>query len=227
MKKLLALVTLMIIATTAFAQMDAGDNAIGVYTTTTAVANCRTTMVAVQANLTTYLMATRFTNSHGMSGYECGVAVVLPGGLELVDPPTVTLPAGWLNVGTWPNFQCAGGPSNPVLNGPTIQLAKIVIANYVGDDPETADPLGTPSLIVAVGPCNPSSFGAGTLWPQYPTGPGYADGQDPGILARLVPSSNTPAGPPNFFKVYAAGPGACPVVPEGNTSWSDVKALYR
>lgn len=224
MKKLLALLTIMLMAGSALAQADDGDNGIGLYTGTAALSNCRTTWPSAGGSFKAYLLVTNLQNANGISGYECGIDYVLASGEELADPPAVAYPTNWMNVMSWPNFQCAG--TAPIAYAPIMLLATLTIYNIVGYD-EYDEPIGasSPGLTLIMGPCNPTSFGPGTLWPQYPAGPGYADGLDAGILAPLVPSCDEPAGTAGWYKVYTAAL-TC-VVDNETSSWTNMKNLYK
>lgn len=200
MRKLVTLLTaaLLLTGASAYAQ---GPNTIGVYFDLAGENNC--SAAAPYANVNAYLIAKDITVSSGISGWECSVRTepaTLPAGLN------VTLANAGLNVLAYPQFQV--GLASALPFSPAIVLA--TMSTFY---------LGGPVLF-GIGPCTPTSF-------PDAIGPGYAAGDNPGLLTRLVPSSNVPAPFPNTFWVAGIGAGpTCPVATE-NDSWGGVKSLYQ
>jgi len=200
MRKLLVL-GLVLMATGAAAQTDPNPNGIGFYFDEGGVYNCLPS-AAPYTLINAYLLATRITQSAGISGWEAGIAIMPTPAF----PPTYTLPGIILNPPTPPNFQVGLGSALPYE--PAIKLLTVSILNF-----------GTP-FALAVGPCTPSSFGG--------LCPGYADGADPDLLIGLTPSTGIPVpGQPYFYTVasfmYICGDDLA----AEDDSWSGVKRLYQ
>lgn len=197
MKKLLVL-ALVLVAANAFAQTDPDPNGIGFYFDEGGVSNYLATAPAYTV-VNAYLLATRVTESSGISGWEAEVMVSPAPAVA----PTYTTNGG-INVLTAPIFQVGLGAALPFA--PAIKLLTVGVLNF-----------GTP-FTLAIGPCTPSSFQG-----MYP---GYAAGNDPGKLVGLTPSCDVPvAGRTNFF-TCASFMTTAPVATE-NGSWTSVKNLYQ
>jgi len=205
MKKLLVL-ALVLVAANAFAQSDPGLNGIGFYFDEGGVSNYLPTQ-APYTMINCYLLATRITESSGLLGWEAEVAVIPAPGLA----PTYTMNAGMSNLLSAPIFLV--GMANPLPFAPAMKLLTVSVLNF-----------GTP-FSLAVGPCNPSSFGR-YPYADVPIGPGYAAGNDLGKLIRLTPSSNVPVPGRAYFYTTAAFMQTAPVAIE-NDSWGSVKSLYQ
>ncbi|MHB8079971.1 MAG: hypothetical protein ACYDIE_12035 [Candidatus Krumholzibacteriia bacterium] len=199
MKKLLVL-ALVLVAANAFAQTDPDPNGIGFYWDEGGVSNYLAS-AAPYSSLNIYLLATRLTESSGLSGWEAEVAITPAPSF----PPTYTVNNAGLNVLTAPNFQV--GMANALPYAPAMKLLTITLLNF-----------GTP-FSFAVGPCTPTSF-------PNTNSPGYAAGNDPGVLVPLTASCDVPlAGRPYFYTV-ATFMQTPPVATEPG-SWSSVKNLYQ
>jgi len=197
MKKLLVL-GLMLVATSAFAQTDPKSNSIGFYFDEMGINNALAN-AAPYTMVNAYLLATRITQSGGLSGWEAEVAVIPTPAVA----PSYLL-SGGINVLTAPIFQV--GMATALPYAPAMKLLTVSILNF-----------GTP-FDLAVGPCTPSSFGG--------LCPGYADGADPGLLIGLTPSCSIPVpGRPYFYLVA----WFMKIIPDAaeNDSWGCVKGLYR
>jgi len=198
MKKLLVL-ALVLVAANAFAQTDPGPNGIGIYFDESGTSNFLAS-APQYTMVNAYLLATRITQSAGLSGWEAEIAITPAPAVA----PTYSLNNNGLNVLTAPIFQV--GMATALPYAPAMKLLTISILNF-----------GAP-MSFAVGPCTPSSFAN-----KYP---GYADGMDPGLLIGLTPSCNVPvAGRTNFFTVATFM--LTPPVATENDSWSGVKNLYQ
>jgi len=198
MKKLLVL-ALVLVAASAFAQTDPEPNGIGFYFDEAGTSNYLAS-AAPYTIVNAYLLATRITQSGGLSGWEAEVAVIPAPAVA----PSYTLNNNGLNVLTPPVFQVGMAVALPFA--PVIKLMTVGVLNF-----------GTP-FSLAIGPCTPSSFEG-----KYP---GYADGVNPGILIGLTPSADVPVpGRPNFFTVASFMQTAPVATVPG--SWSSVKNLYQ
>ena len=173
MKGLIVL-ALALAATGAFAQTDPDPDGIGFYFDEGGVSICLATAPAYSV-INTYLLATRITESSGISGWEAEVAVIP----TPVVAPTYTTNGG-INVLTAPIFQVGLGAALPYA--PAIKLLTVGVLNF-----------GTP-FALAVGPCTPSSFDG--------ICPGYAAGDDPGRQRSPVDAKDRRA-PPEAARPFA------------------------
>ncbi len=122
--------------------------------------------------------------------------MILPAGLTKLSD---TLPAGMLNVGTFPDY-IAGGEAQPVAGANNAVVCVTFSLMAMVDDPQ----------LIYLAPASIQSI-PGTM--------ALADGLDPSILISCYPSSNDYANP--VFGVNAS------VVATEDSSWGDVKALFR
>jgi len=198
MKKLLVL-ALMLVAASAFAQADVEPNGIGFYFDENGDSNFLPT-AAPYTLVNAYLLATRLTESSGLSGWEAEIVVTPTPAV----PPSYTVNGGGINVLTAPIFQVGLGAALPYA--PAIKLLTVGVLNF-----------GTP-FSFAVGPCTPSSFGG--------LRPGFAAGNDPGKLVGLTPSANVPLPGREYFYTVASFINPGPVAVD-NDSWGSVKNLYQ
>jgi hypothetical protein len=198
MKKLITL-ALLLVAASAFAQTDPGTDGLGVYFDLGGTSNCMTATINPYTPVTGYLLATRLTESSGVSGWECKMMFDVAPAI----PPTYAIQGGGLNVLTAPDFQ-VGIPS-ALPFAPAINLLSFTL--YY-----------TAPIRFAIGPCSVSSFN--------PAAPGYAKGSDPGVLKRFtLAASDAVAGTPGYY--FVAGINAnCPVA-DATSSWTGVKNLYQ
>ncbi len=187
---------------------------IGVFRDEAATQNCATGVPV--GILTLYVVARDIhTPDVGLAGWECAFQSdpVLP-------MVTVNLRYNALNVLAYPNFNVglpAVGGTGP---GSTFVVADFVTFYQGGP------------LKIGIGPCTPTSFE-----PDYIVGdthpeatPGYAQGDDPGFLWRLYPTSFVPTGTEAFYWVcYINVDEPCPgsPVPAVQDSWGSVKSLYQ
>lgn len=203
MKKLLVLLAVLALAAPAMAGIDPGTNGIGVYFDLGANVNCGAP--APYALLPMYLIATNINETSGISGWETHVY------FEPTPGAGVTYAyagVGAVNPLTAPDFQVGMG-GGPLPYSPAVLL--LTMSTFY---------LGGP-LMIGVGPIisAPPSFS--------PPSPGYAAGNAPDRLIKLTPSSNVPIPGSNFgYWVAGANAGNCPV-PNEETSWGGVKALYQ
>jgi len=203
---LAATVLVMSLAPAAFA-----TDGIGVYADEAGTINCGPAPTPYTIT-TLFVVAKNISSTSGLSGWECAVIYDPP---SLPVPPTYTLRNGGLNVLTAPNFQVGMAVAMPYA--PALTLASIDILYFSG------------SIKVGLGPCTPSSFGR-FPYESVPPAPGFAEGDNPGVLHPLFTSSNTPSGTASFYWVYymnVAEP--CPGSPVGTeeNSWSSVKNLFK
>jgi len=209
-----------IVLTLSLASTAGAVNGIGFFLDEAATTNCTTTATPY-STVTLYLVARDIgTPGVGLSGWECSVVTdpaTLPAGV------TVTLRYGALNVLAYPEFNVglpAVGGTGP---GSTFVLA--TLSTFY---------LGGP-IKFGVGPIATTSFPAITFRDDgHPeaTG-GYAQGDNPGELHRLFPTSNVPSGvAATYWTSYVnvvgetCPNGEGPIPTEGN-SWGGVKALYQ
>ena len=204
MKKLLVLAIVSLFAASAFAQ-DPGVDGIGIYFDEAGMTNHLASATPYSA-VNAYVLGTNVSEPSGMSGYEFTIDIQPTPSIA----PGYTQNGGGLNALTPPVFQVGACvlPGAPIIKMITIQLV------YFGGE-----------VSYYLGPCSPSSFGR-FPYEDVPVGPGYAAGNDPGILVRLTPSSNAPHPTlADFFKV--AGILGDPPVANVESSWGGVKALYE
>jgi len=212
MKRTLSLLaaTLLVLS---LAPVASAVDGIGVYSDVTGAINCNAAP-APYSVVTLYLVAKNISSASGLSGWECALTLDPPAPLGL----SYTLLNGGLNVLAPPLFQVGLGVVVPYADA--IPLANVgFLAPLSG------------GVKVGIGPCTPSSFGR-FPWEHLKPGPGYAVGDEPGVLRRLVPSSNIVAGDPAllYFWVYYLGIAeTCPGNPVGveQSSWGDVKTLFK
>ena len=205
MKKLLVLLAVLALAAPAMAVVDPGTNGIGVYFDLEANANCAAPTAMGMLNM--YLIATNISETSGISGWETHVYFnpAPPAGVSYTFAGT-----GAVNPLTAPDFQVGMG-GGPLPYSPAVLL--LTMSTYYF--PGVAFQIGLGPIITA-----PTSFPATNR-------PGYAAGNDPGRLINLVPSSNVPIpGSNSGYYVAGVNSGDCPV-PNEETSWGDVKALYQ
>jgi hypothetical protein len=155
-------------------------NSIGFFMDEAATVNCTST-AAPYSNLTVYLVARDIgTPTVGLSGWECAVVTdpaTLPAGI------TVTLRYGALNVLAYPQFNVG----LPAIGG-TGPGSSFVLASL------STFYLGGP-IKFGVGPTTPSSFPPDFQGDGHPEAtPGYAQGDNPGLMHRLFPISSVPSG---------------------------------
>jgi len=206
-----------IVLTLSLASTAGAVNGLGFFLDEAATINCSST-AAPYSNLTIYLVARDIgTPGVGLSGWECSVLTdpaTLPAGV------TTTLRYGALNVLAYPQFNVglpAVGGTGP---GSTFVVAELSTF-YLGG-----------AIKFGIGPATPSSFPPDFQGDGHPEAtPGYAQGDNPGLLHRLFPTSNVPSGTAETYwtcyvnVVDEPCPGS-PIPTEGNT-WGGVKALYQ
>lgn len=207
MKKLLVLLAVLALAAPAAAGLDPGTNGIGVYFDVEGNSNCASP--APYAPLNMYLLATNINEPSGVSGWEAHVYFNPTPGAGVTYSYMGT---GALNVLTAPDFQVGiGGGALPYA--PAINLLTMNTF-YLGGQ-----------LLIGVG----EIITKATSFPVTHK-PGFAAGNDPSRLVGLTPSSNVPwPGAAPFLAYVVAGVNAginCPV-PNAESSWGNVKALYQ
>ncbi len=198
MKKLLAMLAIALLASSAMATVDPDPDGIGVYFDLDGDVVCTTT-VAPFANVVAYLLATN-PSAGGISGWEgqiwtAGAAPVAPAwtlsaGLD-VDPSADGFQVG---IGTGP----LALPAAPA----------VVLATWSGFIMNSTDMV---EFFVS-GVAGSTSF---------PNSPGYAAGDDAGDLREFQVSSGTGMDMP------VAGINTCVVVANEDMTFTNVKSLYR
>ncbi|MCP4144896.1 MAG: hypothetical protein GY752_06380 [bacterium] len=202
MKKAILTLMMLAIATVAFAQIDPDENGIGLYFDEFGYEVCLTT-AAPFTPITAYLLATNISEESGISGFECevttdGLLTAAAWSLNGVQP---------LNVFAAPLFAVGLGENElatPVINN-VVLLATLTA--YVLD------------------PADQVSFGVKNLDAGSfdPPAPGYAAGDNAGLLVPLQVSSGFPYG----AAVAQINIDPCGVVANEDVSFGSVKALYR
>lgn len=173
MKKLLALLAIALIASSAMAQVDPDPDGMGVYFDMGGTV-FETTTAAPFASVTAYLLITNPSDSSGVSGWEALVSVM---GSPVA--PSWTLSAG-LDVDGGPDSFQVGIGVNPLAlpAGPTVLLA-----TWVGF---VMSPVDMISFVISPVPGSVS----------FADSPGYASGDSAGVLIPLQVSSGYPYGAP-------------------------------
>jgi len=202
MKKAILTLMMLAIATVAFAQIDPDENGIGLYFDEFGYEVCMTT-AAPFTPITAYLLATNITEESGISGFEC----------EVTTDGLLTAPAWALN-GVQP-LNVFAAPLFAVGLGEN-ELATPIINNVVLLATLTAYVLApTDQVAFGVKNLDASSFN--------PPAPGYAAGNNAGLLVPLQVSS----GFPYSNAVAQINIDPCGVVANDDVSFGSVKALYR
>ena len=193
---------LLSLATVAFSQVDDEVDQIGLYFDTLGYEVCITT-AAPFTPITAYLLITTPSDEFGASGFECEVTTEGPltaaaWALNGVQP---------LNVFSAPLFAVGLGE---------FELATPVMDNVIL--------LATLSAYV-LAPTDQVSFGVKNLdaGSFTPPSPGYAAGDNAGLLVPLQVSSGFPFG----AAVAQINIDPCGVVANEDVSFGSVKALYR
>lgn len=198
MKKLLALLAIALIASSAMAQVDPDPDGVGVYFDLGGTTFEKNT-VAPFESVTAYLLVTNPSDPAGVAGWEMVINVA--GGAVA---PAWTLSAG-LDVDSDPNaFQVGIGLAPLALPaGPTVLLA-----TWVGFVMAPTDVISFTILPV------PGSV-------SFDNAPGYASGDNAGLLIPLQVSSGFPYGAPSAL-INSTG-----VVANENMSFGQVKNLFQ
>jgi hypothetical protein len=207
MKTLLPLATgVVLLSLASAAGAYTGHDGIGIFFDQNGTQSCQEE-VPGNTLITAYLCAMNISEESGLSGWEAHV--VLDGTFAYSNFDLIS----GLNVFTPPEFQV--GLATKFDYAPVIVLLNITVF-YLGGP-----------VRFGLGPTTPTSFPR-SQFPEGP-GPGYAAGDDPGILRRLTEVTNVPiAGQPGFFYVaFVNDSEHCPVTSAERNSWGAVKALYR
>ena len=198
MKKLLAMLAIALLASSAMATVDPDPDGIGIYFDMDGDVVCTTT-VAPFSNVVAYALATNPSATTGISGWE---ARMWTAGAAPV-APAWTLAAG-LDVDDSPDgFQVGIGTVAPLPHGTTVLLA--TWSGFI------MAPTDMVEFFV--------SGVAGSV--SFPNSPGYAAGDNAGDLREFQVSSG--AG----LDLPVAGINTCTVVANDDMTFSNVKALYR
>ncbi len=187
----------------ASAQIDPTPDGIGIYFDTMGEQFC--IFGVPYTPVTLYLLATRVSDSTGISGWECALytnPAVLPAGLtvDVMDCVAGCAPP-YLHVSL----------AAPLPRASAIRLATISTFYLSG------------SVYFALGAAEPTSF------PGDP-GPGYSGGDDQTRLRRLTPPIWSEPDPAHDHSWYVAAIGSyslCTVMPAEPITWGAVKGLYR
>ena len=192
------LLTLMLIASSAFAQLDPNPNGVGVYFDQGAMQNCLMDP-PLYSQVTAYVIATNISTP-GILGWQCSlrtVPAVLPGGIGVT--------AGCTMTDVLPDMSCTFG-SRVGLNDPTIILATLTVLFTGG------------AIDFAIGPHSV---------PWLPDTPCFRAGNNFNTVLPLNASSSVPyPGYDNTFIVASINGALCPV-PTEPVSWGCLKALYE
>ena len=198
MKKLVVLIGLvsLVFSSGAMAQIDPDDDMLGIYFDVNATIFC--TEALVGAPFPAYLCLTNPTyvgaDGEAVSGWECNVEVT-PGVFILA----WNLTAGAVNVSLPPDFIV--GLATPLPWSPVIVLMDMQVGVFV------------PGVIeFTLHPAEVSSFD--------PPSPGYAAGDNPGLLIPLGYSAG------GEF-VCAVINGECPPLGIEESTWGGIKAIYK
>jgi hypothetical protein len=202
MKKMLVIALAILVSSSAFAQIDPDENGIGLYFDEFGYEVCMST-AAPFTPITAYLLATNISEESGVSGFECEVTT---------DGPLTA--SAWALNGVQP-LNVFAAPLFAVGLG-EFELATPVINNVVL--------LATLTAYV-LAPTDQVSFGIKNLdaGSFTPPSPGYAAGDNAGLLVPLQVSSGFPFG----AAVAQINIDPCGVVANEDVSFGSVKALYR
>ena len=165
MKKLILPLVILLLSTTAFAQIDPDVDMMGIYFDTGANMVCANLPLYVYSSA--YVCITNASAPSGVSGFEFHVDISPPP----IIPPVYTLPAGALNVMSPPNFVV--GVVSPLPWMPSIPVVEISIM-----------PIDPSPIYFTLSGVIPSSFVGGF--------PGYAVGNDPADLRSCGYSVGSP-----------------------------------
>jgi len=199
MKKLLAILAIALLASSAMATVDPDPDGIGVYFDLPGDIVCTTT-AAPFANVVGFLLATNPSASAGISGWE---AQIWTGGAAPV-APAWTLAAGLDVDPSAEGFQVGIGTGALALPW----APAVVLATWSGFVMSPADAI---EFFVAGVPGSTS----------FADSPGYAAGDNAGDLRPFQVSSGT------GLDLPVAGINICNVIANENLTFSNVKALYR
>lgn len=197
MKILLSMVLLLLMAGSAFAQL---DNSMGLFFSDTELSEEMTNADPVVSAPFNAYIALLMPTQETVGGYEC-MLTADPNLLALA----VTGPNGWTNFGG--NFNHLAGYGTPIPSTDDVVLCTFQFLYLVA----------TPSDIV-MGPSDPSSVGG--------AGPAIADGENPDILITCNYTSGPDAGG-LVATLYGDGITFPPSVATQNASWSGVKSLFE
>ncbi len=198
MRKLLVLLAVALLASSAMAQIDPDDNGIGVYFDTEGTLVCATTAVPFES-VNAYLLITRPTDTSGVSGWEATITV---GGAPVA--PAWALAAGLDVDATDTGFQVGIGVAPLALPyGPTVLLA-----TWTGFVMNPTD-MVTFTISNIVGSVS------------FDGTPGYGSGADANVLIPLQVSTGYP------YVVCAQINGACDIVDNDDMSWGSVKTMFQ
>ncbi len=200
-------VGLMLCAVSATADpVDPAPDGIGIYFDSGGESNC--SLAAPFTTVTAYLLALNLTTPSGIIGWECSISTS-PANLSGI---TYTLAGHAFNIFAPPKFSVGLAAALPCVPAITLMTMRTF---YMGGPVQ-----------FAIGPCVPCAFGPNSYFPQLPPGPGYALGNNPGMLKRLYPSTADLV-PGTSDTYWVAGINAdCPVA-NVQDSWGGVKALYQ
>jgi hypothetical protein len=203
MKKMLAVLAVVLVASGAMAQIDPDPDGFGIYFDTDGLSYELATTASFQP-VTAYLLLTRPSDTTGVSGWECTVDVVGPGALAVPVASSWVLSAGTDVDDTPEGFQVGIGTGGAALPyGQTVVLA--TFSNFVF----------APGMLVEFFISNIP----GTQ--SFNDTPGYAAGSDETALIPAQVSSGYP-----YSNACAVINGAG-VVADEPMSWSGVKNLFQ
>lgn len=199
MKKLVVLLLVSLMATSAFAQIDPDTDMLGVYFDTGAMENC--TAAAPNVPFFAYVTITN-PSAAEVHGLECGYAVSVPAGMEgLIFRLANNLPSGAVDLGNSTDILLGDyvvGLASPL---PASSAVQFVTWQFMLLSPMTVD--------IFLGPSNIESIPDGL--PAYEIG---------GAIQSLGLSTGGPGIP------VASINGDCPVAIE-EASFGSVKSLFR
>jgi len=191
------LLTALMLAGPAFAQIDPDLDGIGIYYDLDGYEHCHY-QVPPGTQLELYLLLTNPSSVAGVSGWECRIEPSYS---------AMNLVVNWHAVGYWggfwdpPNFQI--GLATPLPWAPAVHLLTIT------------------SLIL-----DPACWWFYIVPHPTPTIPGqiiYVDGVDPGIIIPMYQSTGGPENPVAGVNCSCIPPP----LPTEQASWGSVKSLYR
>ncbi len=198
MKKLVVLIGLvsLVFSSGAMAQIDPDDDMLGIYFDVNATIFCADAPVGAPSPA--YLCLTNPTyvgqDGEAVSGWECNVEVT-----EGVFILAWLLTEGAVNVSLPPDFIV--GLATPLPWSPVIVLMELTVGVFApGAINFTLHPSDTPSF--------------------DPPSPGYAAGDDPGLLIPLGYSAGGEV-------VCAVINGDCNVTADEDATWGSVKSMYK